>query len=1105
MLIEDFYRRAATDEAYRTVLLQTDWFASNVAYDPMSGGALPELLTDFLARIAEYKPSLPYKDRVAVILDGCGEPLCRLLGNLNEEPRRSHTEMPYWKARELDASSFIALSRRSGSTIREKLAEKPNIQAVRHYLSVDTTENRLLKALVLRLCDLLELRHRLAGKTDYEALRDRMYRWLGTDEAQEIGRWENRAPNNTLLGHRDYRRIWRAWAALQAMEEDLEEDLRETKTRQAVIDEWTDLAKTYAGGQRVFAEIPILPDIETFRIKVLTPKGWQEGVRPESFDKPRRPFKPSEFSRNSLVCLDPGYFRPRYAVGDEEGEVSELFIEQFGSEFADKGEVSSFTLKRSDCVSLQDGVRTITYPDLIYADAAGNAADRDQAAHGFARSLAEIFHTPEVVWLTPDFRDDFSLELVRKSFNARFARAVPIPRSVAAVFQHVPYDSILKDDFCVAVYEPYRGKLYKTLLVAKYSSKLKQAIPETRGYRWQKQVTVESERSLPPMETDCGFWVLRSGRLSRIYNDYGTVCKAGGDLLLREWNVDLAIVLRSSPVSGGLALQRLQATAPDEPLWQNAIPELMIKVVRGEALSNVYLVNSETKVEPVPGKPVDLPIKEHFTLPAGKKYYRFRLYKGYKGEAIGYQMKLESKFFPLEKDVQCKLNMTYTYGADNPFRLEFRPIWKKSLPPVVAQWQLLEEIDDAPGPAYPETEDWEALKEMISPKNKKKKSIQKWLQTSLKTFCDALSAERKIGYPKRTEWMLNEKGRRYLFVEDGDGWGDVYVDYNSSSDSVKSSFTFDSGRAYFYAPVTVESGREAGWWLSRNEEEYEAARRNSLVNYARKALMFPFCRLWQDGFSCSRSGNAEAERYAEKLQPYFRKLVEYVEEHDAERALCERICLLLCIAYRDIEDKELRERVLDEMSRFGVGADPFGYLLGTLDRLELIATLDYEFRRFGMDSVYAIAKASWRNPEFIHCLSADQLVRVGDALLSELKRSQALFENHPTGKQYQYSRKQFSVLLELLFALLRTRESEDEAIRSLFQPGRPIVKEFLTLVEELIEFVLKSDADLYFRVEVTVNKAKDDPTPDFLYALRSYLEGNDDSLCIRVKGITEDG
>ena len=60
-------------------------------------------------------------------------------------------------------------------------------------------------------------------------------------------------------------------------------------------------------------------------------------------------------------------------------------------------------------------------------------------------------------------------------------------------------------------------------------------------------------------------------------------------------------------------------------------------------------------------------------------------------------------------------------------------------------------------------------------------------------------------------------------------------------------------------------------------------------------------------------------------------------------------------------------------------------------------------------------------------------------------------------------------------------------------------------MEELIEFVLKSDADLYFRVEVTVNKAKDDPTPDFLYALRSYLEGNDDSLCIRVKGITEDG
>lgn len=97
------------------------------------------------------------------------------------------------------------------------------------------------------------------------------------------------------------------------------------------------------------------------------------------------------------------------------------------------------------------------------------------------------------------------------------------------------------------------------------------------------------------------------------------------------------------------------------------------------------------------------------------------------------------------------------------------------------------------------------------------------------------------------------------------------------------------------------------------------------------------------------------------------------------------------------------------------------------------------------------------------------------------------------------------MLLELLFALLRTRESEDEEIRSLSQPGRPIVKEFLKLVEDLIDFVLKVEADLYFRVEVTVNKEKGDPTPDFLFALRSYLEGNDDSLCIRVKGITEDG
>ena len=74
--------------------------------------------------------------------------------------------MPIHAVRELDANSFIKLSNRPGRTIREKLAGKPHMQAVRRFQSVDLPENRLLKAFVRHLVELLEFRLDYLGHED---------------------------------------------------------------------------------------------------------------------------------------------------------------------------------------------------------------------------------------------------------------------------------------------------------------------------------------------------------------------------------------------------------------------------------------------------------------------------------------------------------------------------------------------------------------------------------------------------------------------------------------------------------------------------------------------------------------------------------------------------------------------------------------------------------------------------------------------------------------------------------------------------------------------------------------------------------------------------
>lgn len=1092
MRIEEFYRKAAVDQDCRSVLLQSDWFASNVRLDPLSGEAMPELLTDFLRKVADYVPSLPYKDRVTVIIDGCEESIRHLMSQLNEEPRRLITDMPYWKARELDTSSFISLSRRPGRTIREKLASKPNIKAVKHYLSVDTTENRLLKALIIRLVELLELRHNISGKTDFELLKNQMYRWLGTDEALEIGRWENRPPNNTLLGHRDYRRIWRAWQSLQTLEDNLDQDILAIPQRQVIVEKWTKIAKMYADGMHIFLEVPVLPDFAQFDVKLLTRSGWKSDLQPMMFNEVRRTFKEPHFAKQQAVCVDPGYFQPRYAIGNEIGTLSSLFVEQFWAGYAENCDVSSFVLSRSDCMDLTDDIVTITYPDLLYADTAENEALRNAAAHTFARQLLEIFGTEELVWLYPDIRDDFSLELVRKSFNARFAHAVPLPRSVATVFQCVPYSSVKADGYKVAIYEPVGAKLYRTLLIARYSKDLQEAIPETMGFRWEKQVTVETNKTSPELEDDCGFWVVDNGKLGRSINNYGAICKDSGIVEIHDEKSDKAFLLRDSPVAGGYALHQLQKRAPDEPLWQNAIPELMIKAIRGGVLSSIYLVSSKTAVYPIPGRSVNLPIKEHFTLPSGRDCYRFRLYKGSKSEAIGYQMKLESKQLPYSMDVECELIMSYTYGADNPFRLEFRPI-KETYKPIVAKWIPLEEVTDAVAPIYPMPQTWDDLKHSFNPKKRKYSDIPEWLLASTKTICSALDGRPAVGF-RLSPWLSNDKGRQFAFLDDK-----VYVPRDRISSSLQHSSNFEACTEYHYYLINTPRGAQA-WWLSRSDAELEETRDNWLHSTIRSSLMFPYCKFWSCRFSDSNSSDCRVVSYINGLQPYFEKLYQELCARKDGDVVKNDICVLLCIARNDVASVEIRSEIERLVWSRTLNSDAVGFYLGTLRGDELRSALSKLFKSLDSYALDAIATASWRNSEFITCFSAGQIERTAKCLLGRIK---VLVDGFKFDSGNGFRRRTLSIQLELLLALLRTRDSEDDKTRSLLQPVSSIVKEFSLIIEDLVIYLLDHDIDLKFRVDIEVKKEEGDPTQDFLYALRCYLDGDDNSQAIRVTGITE--
>ena len=226
MNLEELYRGYAEDGEVQKrcagLLQQTHWLSSLVDFDPRTGRALSVTLTELLRRSCSVESVEFPKDRVWHLVEHSRQSVLKLIGNLSEEPHRENAFMPIRSVRELDTASFVALSRRPGRNIREKLSDKPYMQAVRHFQSVDTPENRLLKAYIERVCKILELREEVFG-TSY-ALLPILRRWLKSDEAASISRWENLPPNNTLISHRDYRKVWDSWRWLQTLDLDISSD-----------------------------------------------------------------------------------------------------------------------------------------------------------------------------------------------------------------------------------------------------------------------------------------------------------------------------------------------------------------------------------------------------------------------------------------------------------------------------------------------------------------------------------------------------------------------------------------------------------------------------------------------------------------------------------------------------------------------------------------------------------------------------------------------------------------------------------------------------------------------------------------------------------------
>lgn len=262
------------------LLLQLrNWFFSVLKFDPNTGDPLLSDITSFLDKVSGVIPCNREEleetnnnkfDWLYKSLSYNRRSLLYLLESPRNEIIRSHERMNIYQAREIDSAGIMEISRRPGRTVKEKVAVKPTILAVKREQGADTLENRLLKKYLIRLVNVLDERQKCFDELENEdstlsSLYSVIRRWLKSEEADRIGKWQNLPPNNILLHDKNYRKIWRGWQFLLDLDEMVLNDWNNIDRLLSVYIFWKTLSILQSKGSKIL-QSPLKFDYNKFEI-----------------------------------------------------------------------------------------------------------------------------------------------------------------------------------------------------------------------------------------------------------------------------------------------------------------------------------------------------------------------------------------------------------------------------------------------------------------------------------------------------------------------------------------------------------------------------------------------------------------------------------------------------------------------------------------------------------------------------------------------------------------------------------------------------------------------------------------------------------------------
>jgi cold shock CspA family protein len=123
--------------------------------------------------------------------------------------------------------------------------------------------------------------------------------------------------------------------------------------------------------------------------------------------------------------------------------------------------------------------------------------------------------------------------------------------------------------------------------------------------------------------------------------------------------------------------------------WQEWLPELSLELIRDGHYGELQLLDEGMFIDPFLGKKEQFTIPEKLTLQSGKKWFSFPLRVGRQNRRpVAWEARIESSAFPLDRNIEVELQLSYRYGLENSYELSIVPVEKTNAPfeRIVAKW-----------------------------------------------------------------------------------------------------------------------------------------------------------------------------------------------------------------------------------------------------------------------------------------------------------------------------------------------------------------------------------------------------------------------------------